>query len=700
MVMTSMGVFLVVGLLSAYLTQRHLTVERERKAATKALSLSEEKFRLISSSALDGIVMMDPDGKVSFWNDAATKIFGYSQAEVKGRDLHELLALPEHLGCLNDAKEQFCKEGTGNAVGKTLELTAVRKDRETIPVELSVSAFNLEGKWHAVGVVRDISERTRMKAEKRQTETLISEAIEHLPAGILIAQTKGRRLLHANAAAKALLGEVSGDYLDLDEQMDEQSENKRKIKLFDAKGHCIDPIDYPLNKATIRGITTAGSRCILEKDNGERIWIEISAAPVRGENGETIYGVVVITDISERIRAEKEKSLLEEQLQQARKMEAIGTLAGGLAHDFNNILLILLGNAELALMRNASGEDIDGALNEVRAAGLRARDLVQQILDFSRQTVKKKQPVVIASVLAETIVVLRTAIPSSVQLHIDVNANRSAVFADPSNIHQIIMNLCTNAVQAMGDAGGDLRISLKETDVDVTTFPLRRDLMPGRYLELGVMDTGHGMTPEIMDRIFEPYFTTKRGGEGTGIGLSLVYSIVKDAGGAIHVESEPGKGSRFTLFFPVHAGDMAFLTAEETDSIPLGRGHVLIVDDEYGITSACRSMLRKIGYWVTPVNDAQEAFEIFRGDPNGFDLVITDLTMPRMSGIELARRMKSIRPEIPIVLLTGFSDLGKADYKTYGFDYLLMKPPILKDLSNVMRAALNDGNWDRLTKSG
>ncbi|MFH0725611.1 MAG: ATP-binding protein [Pseudomonadota bacterium] len=525
------------------------------------------------------------------------------------------------------------------------------------------------------------------RERKTATEALLL-SIEHLPAGILIAEARGRRLLHANAAAKTLFGEVGADYLD----MDEKAETNRKIKLFDAEGRCIDPGDDPLNKATSRGITTANSRCILEKENGERIWIEISAAPVRDENGDILYGVVAVTDISERIRAEKEKNLLAQQLQQARKMEAIGTLAGGIAHDFNNILFIMLGNAELALMRHAGGEDIDGALNEVRAAGLRARDLVQQILDFSRQTVKKKQPVVIASVLAETVKLLRSSIPSTVQLHIDVTTDQSTVFADPTNIYQIIMNLCTNAVHAMREAGGDLRISLKKTDVDVTAFPLCRELTPGRYIELGVMDTGHGMTPAVMDRIFEPYFTTKRGGEGIGIGLPLVYSIVKDAGGAIHVASESGKGSCFTLFFPVHEGDIAFLTDEETDSIPLGLGHVLVVDDEYGITSACRSMLRKIGYWVTPVNDAQEAFEIFRGEPDGFDLVITDLTMPRMSGIELARRIKSIRPEIPIALLTGFSDLGKADYKTYGFDYLVMKPPILKDLSNVMRLALKAGS--------
>jgi PAS domain S-box-containing protein len=545
-----LGVLFVVTLLSAYLSLRHIAAARERKTAMKALLLSEEKFRGISSSAHDGIVMMDSQGTVSFWNDAATKIFGYCPEEVIGRDLHALLALPEHFGRFNGAKEQFLKEGTGNAVGKTLELTAVRKDKEKIPVELSVSALLMEGKWHAVGVIRDISER---------------------------------------------------------------------------------------------------------------------------------------------IRAEKEKSLLEHQLQQARKMEAIGTLAGGIAHDFNNILFIMMGNTELAQLRYAGGEDILGALDEVRAAGVRARDLVQQILDFSRQTVKAKQPVVMATVITETMKLLRPAIPSRVEIHMDFNPDEGIVLADPTHIYQIIMNLCGNAAHSMEKNGGELRISLKEMDVSLISAPPHHDLKPGRYVELVVMDTGHGMTPEVMDRIFEPYFTTKQIGQGTGIGLSLVHSIVKDIGGKIHVESTPGKGSRFTLLFPVYAEGLAPNPTEETDAILPGRGHILVADDEFGITAACHGMLTKIGYRVTPVNEAPQAFELFKSAPNEFDLVITDLTMPTMTGIELTRRIKSIRPDIPVVLWTGFSNrLENANFKAYGFDYLLMKPPILKDLADVLGRALKN----------
>lgn len=546
---TGSGVLLILCLLSAYLSMKHLAVARERKAAMEALLLSEEKFRGISAGALDGIVMMDPDGKVSFWNNAATKIFGYSSEEVMGRDLHELLALPEHFGLYSDAREQFLNAGTGNAVGRTLELTAVRKDKETIPVELSVSALRLEDKWHAVGVIRDISER---------------------------------------------------------------------------------------------------------------------------------------------IRAEKEKRRMEHQLQQSRKMEAIGSLAGGIAHDFNNILFIMLGNAELAQMRYDSGENIFEALNEVRDAGLRARDLVQQILDFSRRTVKKKHPVVMASVIKEAMKLLRPSIASAIDIRIDISTDTGTVMADPTNVYQIIMNLCTNAAHAMRKEGGTLHLSLSEIDVSLLS-PLCHDLRPGRYIQLVVMDTGHGMSPEMMDRIFEPYYTTKKIGEGSGIGLSLVHGIVEDMGGAIHVESTPGQGSRFTLLFPVCEKNETVEFADETDSIPPGTEHILVVDDEIGITSACHSMLSKIGYRVTPVNEAPQALEMFKSAPDEYDLVITDLTMPKMAGIELARRIKSIRSQIPIVLWTGFSErLEKTDYKAYGFDYLVMKPPILKDLSSVLTRALKD----------
>lgn len=814
MTLAGLVVLLLVALTAAYLTWTALKSDREKAEMLEALRQSEEKFRGISNNAYDGILMINPQGKITFWNRAAQSIFGYQPEEILGKPASLLLSDPwlyeqYRRSVLEPNGEQKDNEG-----GVTLEITGRHKHGREFPLELAASVVVLQGRRHGVVLARDVSERkhaetalqesetkyrtlfeaahdalvlmadgvvvdcntsllefmgrpreqivgttpvdyapryqpdgtesasfaekrmrlamqghpqsfewallrsdgelifcevtlTRiqvfdqdfllaimrdtterkvMERQRQQALSLLTASIEQSPAGILIAEAKADsyQVRHANAAALEMLGLPRETLL----RSGPNGYGRGGMVLLDDRDHQVPPSKEPLYMALQDGSETHGQTYVLKRHNGSKLWIEVNAAPVRDDEGNIRYGVVVLTNVSQRIQAEQDQRKLELALRQSQKMEAIGTLAGGIAHDFNNILFAIMGHAELAELKYASGEPIGDLLQEVVKAGTRAKDLVKQILTFSRQTEDKKAPVEVTPLVKEVLKFLRASMPATVEIKSSLPPDSNLVLADPTNLHQVIMNLCTNAAHAMGEKGGVLGVEVSRINVHPLQGGINPDLAPGPYLQLTVSDTGHGMTRQVRERIFDPFFTTKKQGEGTGLGLSVVHGIVKDLGGDITVYSEPGRGSSFKVLLPEYQGDIQTQPEIQTYELPRLRGNIMLVDDELGVVGSGQAMLEALGCTVTAFHDSRQALERFRTTPQEFDAVITDLTMPGMTGLELTRRIKAVRSDIPVILWTGFSEkLNPGNVAAYGLQAVVMKPPLIRDLAMVLTKA-------------
>ena len=415
--------------------------------------------------------------------------------------------------------------------------------------------------------------------------------------------------------------------------------------------------------------------------DGTRKFGEVSGAPVF-RDGKVIALISVARDITDRRR-------LEDQLRQSQKMEAIGTLSGGIAHEFNNILGIIVGNIELALMDVPEWNPIHENLREVKKACLRAKNVVRQILSFSRRTEQELRSVKIGHIVKESINFLRSSIPSTIEIRQEISSDKDIVMADSTQINQVLINLCTNAFHAMGKEGGILEIELDNMVIDSQTLSQYPGLKQGRYVKLSVSDTGRGIEPEIIDRIFDPYFTTKEVGKGTGMGLAVVHGIVTNHGGTITVSSEPEKGSSFHVLLPVVEKEVI---AEEAsvESLPTGKESILFVDDDLSIIDIGRRVLERLGYQVVEKTSSIEALELFKLKAKAFDLVITDMTMPNMMGDKLAEELMKIRSDIPIILCTGYSEhISEEKAKEMGIRCFVMKPLIMRDLANTIRKVLD-----------
>jgi len=386
----------------------------------------------------------------------------------------------------------------------------------------------------------------------------------------------------------------------------------------------------------------------------------------------------------------EERKHLEAQLLQVQKMESIGTLAGGIAHDFNNILFIISGYTEMTLEMMSADSPFHSNLKEVLSAAERAKSLVQQILTFSRQSSQELQPVQIQFIAKEVVKMLKSSLPASIKIEQNIDINCGPVMADPTQLHQIIMNLSTNAYHAMEEKGGTLEISLDTINVNLqSSFEHIHDMIPGPYVRLCVSDTGCGMTRELTERIFDPYFTTKELGKGTGLGLSIVHGIVKSHSGYISVKSEPGEGTIFYIYIPMLVSDICVSKTVSDKSIPTGKESILIVDDEQSIAKMLQKMLELLGYKAEYKSSSSEALQEFKKYPEKFDLVITDLNMPGMTGDELAKALVRVRSDIPIILCTGFSKIiTEEKMKAIGIRELIMKPVIKSELARVIRKVL------------
>jgi len=422
------------------------------------------------------------------------------------------------------------------------------------------------------------------------------------------------------------------------------------------------------------------------KKNGDRVWIEIQVVFILdGHNNPT--GILGVS------RETTYRRQLETQLRQAQKMESIGTLAGGIAHDFNNILSAILGYAELARMTPGVGDKVRRYQDNILKAGNRARELIAQILSFSRNTLKERRPIQIVPIVKEALQLLRASVPASIRIDSQVEIDTDVVFADSTDIHQIVMNLGTNAYQAIGDYVGEisLRLTHKKVLSDSENVPLA--LQPGDYLVIAVKDTGSGMDDETREKIFDPYFTTKRKSEGTGLGLAVVHGIVKDLGGAIRVDSAIGKGATFQVYLPISIMRQEAEDFERPLSLPRGNEHILFVDDEPMLVEIGQTMLSRLGYRVSTTTNGAEAMEIFRTGPDRFDMVITDLNMPEINGDHLAEKLYRIDPGIPVILCTGNPHQIPGDIKSgkSGIRGIIRKPLSLGDLATVVRRALDEG---------
>jgi PAS domain S-box-containing protein len=421
--------------------------------------------------------------------------------------------------------------------------------------------------------------------------------------------------------------------------------------------------------------------------------LEVTEEPVLDKHGQVISVEGIAHDITKRIFAEKQLAKAHESLQQSQKLEAIGTLAGGIAHDFNNILTPIIGYTEISQLGLPEGSKDWQNLQEVLNAANQARELVKQILTFSRRTETEKKPVLLQTLVKDALKLLRASIPTTIEIREAVDPNCDAISANPTQMHQILMNLCTNAYYAMRDKGGILVISLAEIDITPDNYIANLDLQTGKYLRLEVSDTGTGISKDKLERIFEPYFTTKPKDEGTGLGLSVVHGIVTSHGGHITVYSEPGQGSTFHVYLPVIVKHQTTNDPLPTEEVSGGHERILIVDDDEKIGCLVKEQLESLGYQVTVLTSGVEAAETFRKAPQNIDIVVTDMTMPNITGAELSHELLKIKPDIPIILCSGFSELiDKDKAAVLGIQEYLMKPVGRNDLARAVRKALDKKN--------
>ncbi len=416
--------------------------------------------------------------------------------------------------------------------------------------------------------------------------------------------------------------------------------------------------------------------------DGSGFSVDVTITPVRDPAGQIGAYLGVGRDVTREL-------IMEAKMRQAQKMEAIGTLAGGIAHDFNNILGAIFGFTELALQAVDDRADAQPFLSEVLKASERARDLVTQILAFSRQTVEGTKLMQPRHIVKEALRLLRASLPSTIAIR-DSITSEARVLGDPSQVHQVIMNLCTNAGYAMRDAGGVLDVSLHDVELEEEFASRHPNAHAGKHVVLTVADTGPGIPPEIRDRIFDPFFTTKPKGEGTGLGLSVVHGIVKAMGGVATVESEPGKGAVFSVYMPVALGDETPTPSGQPGEIRGGIERFLVVDDEEALMRVEKAMLEAMGYSVQGSTHSPSALEFFRGAPDSFDAVITDYTMPDMTGYELARKLREIRGDIPIILCSGYLDPNmERAARRAGINAFIRKPVNRRELAQALRRVLD-----------
>lgn len=637
-------------------------LRRERRQAEVALAVSESRYRLLVEQASDGIFTVSTEGRYTDVNARGLEMVKYGRDEFLKLYLGDLIA--------KEDEPRLMEEITALRSGETRvsDFKIRRSDGSWFSAEISARALP-DGQL--LGIVRDLTERRRSEQALRESEERFRQLAENINEVFLMTDPIGGEVLYVSPAYQTIWGRSP-------ESLRNWPSDWLEAVYTEDRDRVAGAIDLQMGGGYHEIYR------ILRPDGSFR-WVRDRAFPIKNAEGKVYRVVSTAEDITEWRK-------LEEQFRQAQKLEAIGTLAGGIAHDFNNILGAIIGYIELTKLTLKGNPVAHQYLDMVLQGAQRAAALVRQILAFSRQQEHERLTVQLRHIVAEPIKLLRATIPAMIEFDVTLSNDLPTVQADPTQVHQVVMNLCTNAAHAMRNRPGRLGVKLEKFLMDARQPEVvGARLKPGLYVRLTVSDSGCGMDRSTLERIFEPFFTTKAPGEGTGLGLSVVHGIMQSHDGAITVQSQPGEGTTFHLFFPADGGVIQENKPPEKLEIPRGNGErVLFIDDEAALAQLGRSILDELGYRSTAVSDVTEALARVSADPHAFDLVITDLSMPGMIGSDLAAEFMRIRPDLPIILMTGYSaNLTRDAVREMGIRELLLKPFNFRSLGAAVQRVLS-----------
>ena len=662
------GTSFYVSILNKKLKETHSKLEKANEELkskveqrSKEVLESERKYRELADFLPQVVFELDETGNILYVNQNAFDVFKYTKDQLdKGLNVLQMIIPEDHDRVMEDIQRLL----KGDHIGG-VEYTAVRCDNTTFPVVIHSNLVTHNGKPTGFrGLLIDISRQKRMEKDLKHRAL----AIDHSSDTIVITDTDGI-ITYVNPAFEKISGYSCEEAL---------GQNPRILQSGDH-----DESFYRELWETLSNGKTWSGRFVNEKKDGSQYIEDATISPVFSDKGEIISYVAVKRDVSEQLK-------LETRLRQAHKMESIGTLAGGIAHDFNNILSGILGYSELAALNIEDPEKAKKNISQIVKGAQRAAELVQQILTFSRQTEYQKQPLKFYIIVKEVLKLLRPSIPATIDIKDDI-VSRAVVLADSSQMHQVILNLCTNAYQSMGKKGGILTVRLSEIEISEPDSLPDLNQLPGIYLKLEVKDTGCGMDKKTLGKAFDPYFTTKKEGKGTGFGLALVQAIVEEHNGYVNAYSEIDKGSIFNVYLPIVEEKTDLFTKEQKkEGLTGGTEKIMIVDDEEDVRKGTQELLESCGYKVSSFCNGIEALQEFEKNPHRFDLIITDMTMPKMTGLELSTKILNIRKDMPIILSTGYyENLTKDMVHRVGIRKYIQKPVMSQKLLSMIREILN-----------
>ena len=646
----------------------------EAEKATLRAQRSEERLLLALNAGEMGMWDWDLVTGEIVWSEGHARLFGIKLASFDGR--FETFRKSIHPDDLEELEAKVtASRATGSLYRHEYRVIWPDGSEHWIAGQGQIFSDADDRPVRMCGIVTDVTERRRIEAKLRESVAFLQNLMDAMPHPVFYKDADGR-YLGCNKAFEQFYG------LRREIIIGKGVYDVAPKELAD----CYAAADRELFANP--GVQTYQAR--VESALGARHDVLFHKATFRGPDGRVAGLIGSMLDITDLKRTEEERRRAEAQLRQAQKMEALGTLASGIAHDFNNILGIIIGYTEIARWSAANDPEAAEPLDQVLMAANRAKDLVQQILAISRRNETVMKPVQVGLVFKEALKMLRATLPSTIDIRERI-ASHSLVLGDPTQIHQVLMNLCTNAAHAMRDQGGSLEVTLTDDLLESDGDTQHPGLNPGCYVKLTVRDTGHGMDCATRDRIFDPFFTTKEQGVGTGLGLAVVHGIVKGCGGSIEVDSEPGKGSTFTVMFPA----LEAIGSLESEALVFPRGHerVLVVDDEARLAAVMQQMLQSLGYEAVSQTSSLDALDAFMHQPGSqsFDLVISDMTMPGMTGLTLAKELLRLKPNLPIILCTGFSEQTSSETaRRIGIQEVLMKPVTLSNLAMIVRKVLDE----------